>query len=217
MPISYNAIESTQVLSDGHTDMKQAATQELFSYWNEVRGSRMEPERAELNPGAIRGILADTFILEVDTHQTFPMRIAGTRLGALFARELKGNAFLDLWAGESRKPLLELFASVIDDRNPATAGVQSVQQAHPPLELELLLLPLRHFGKTHARVIGSLVPCYIPSWLGLIASPPLQLNSMRIIRRNTDPASVFSAANVPVGTRPPRYGHLTVHNGGLHD
>ncbi len=197
--------------------MKQAATQELFSYWNQVRGARMEPERSELNPGAIRGILADTFILEVDPHLTFPMRIAGTRLGALFACELKGSAFLNIWAQESRKPLLELFASVIDDRNPAIAGVKSSQEGHPPLELEMLLLPLRHFGKTHSQIIGSLVPCYIPSWLGLVPSPPLQLNSMRIIRRGSGVAGIFEGAGETADARPPRYGHLTVHDGGVRD
>ena len=197
--------------------MKQAATQELFSYWNHVRGARREPERAELNPGAIRGILADTFILEVDQPLTFPMRIAGTRLGALFARELKARPFLDLWDADATKPILELLMTVLDERTPALAGVRSTPEGRPALDLELLLLPLRHFGKTHARMMGCLAPCYIPSWLGLIGSPPLSLLSMRIVRHPSDLAKNLVASAAASAGRPPRYGHLTVHEGGLRD
>ncbi|MGE3245134.1 MAG: PAS domain-containing protein [Beijerinckiaceae bacterium] len=197
--------------------MKQAATQELFAYWNRVRGSRTEPERAELDPGAIRGILANTFILEIDEQLQFPMRIAGTRLGALFVRELKGKAFMDLWAPEARKSVLELLATVLDDRSPAIAGAEAAPDGHPPLELELLLLPLRHYGKTHARMIGSLAPCAIPTWLGLSPSPGLKVNSMRIVRRPDDLAQYIQPLARPNAGHPPRYGHLTVHDGGVSD
>jgi len=188
-------------------EMKQAATLELFSYWNRVRGQRLEPERSELDPGVIRGILADIFILEVDPRLRFPMRIAGTRMSALFNRELKGASFTALWDEMSKKPLQELLHTVIDDRNPAIAGVATAPPERRPLELELLLLPLRHFGKTHARVIGSLTPCAAPSWLGLTQCPALSLNTMRMIR---DPDN-----HAPTAGHPPRYGHLTVHEGGL--
>ncbi|MEJ1934798.1 PAS domain-containing protein, partial [Nostoc sp. NIES-2111] len=70
--------------------MKHPASRTLFSYWDTLRGERTAPERSELDPGAIRNILADTFILEVDAGQTFPFRLAGTRVCALYGRDLKG-------------------------------------------------------------------------------------------------------------------------------
>jgi len=197
----------------GYTQMKQAASQELFSYWNQVRGSRLEPERAELKPGSIRGILANTFILEVDAQLLFPMRIAGTRLGALFTSDKKGQNFIDLWDELSREAIHELLATVLNERSPALAGVLSSPEGLPPLELELLL-PLRHYGKTHARILGSMTPCFIPSWLGMVQSPELHVNSMRIIRRpdqlshHVHPAASAETAGVQ------RIGHLTVFNGG---
>ena len=206
--------------------MKHAANQELFSYWNELRGTRVEPERFELNPAALRGILADTFILEVNEQLTFPLRIAGTRIGALFGRELKGSGFVDLWNSSSRKPLLELLTTVIDERSPAIAGATSMPDGYPALELELLLLPLRHFGKTHSRIIGCLAPRSVPRWLGLLHSPPLNLNAMRIMANHspstrdqefaTGPASSSPQfSNIPRAAQ--RVGHLTVHDGGRGD
>ena len=82
--------------------MKHPSTRELFDYWNNRRGSRPAPERSEIEPGAIRRVLADTFILGIDPGSGHPFRIAGTRVCAIFGRELKGMAFTDLWRETSR-------------------------------------------------------------------------------------------------------------------
>ena len=82
--------------------MKHAASRELYAYWQEKRGTRPAPERTEIEPGAIRGVLADAFILALDRGSGHPIRLAGTRLCALFGREIKGESFLDLWASTSR-------------------------------------------------------------------------------------------------------------------
>ena len=71
--------------------MKLAASRELFAYWNALRGARSAPERDDVDPGAIRGVLADTFILEFDPAAGFPLRVVGTRTNALFLRELRGS------------------------------------------------------------------------------------------------------------------------------
>ena len=43
--------------------MKHESIRQLFDYWNERRGTREAPERSDIEPGAIRRALADTFIL----------------------------------------------------------------------------------------------------------------------------------------------------------
>ena len=82
--------------------MKHAASRELYAYWEERRGRRAAPERAEIEPGAIRGALSDAFILSLDAARGHPLRLAGTRVCALFDRELRGEPFLRLWAADSR-------------------------------------------------------------------------------------------------------------------
>ncbi len=77
--------------------MKHPSNRELFDYWNERRGERLAPERAEIEPSAIRHVLGDTFVLEVNGAGNHLFRIAGTRLCALFGRELKTESFLPLW------------------------------------------------------------------------------------------------------------------------
>jgi len=60
--------------------MKHPSNRDLFAYWNERRGARPAPERADIEPAAIRHVLGDTFVLEIDRATQHPFRLAGTRL-----------------------------------------------------------------------------------------------------------------------------------------
>src|SRR6266478_3214259 len=82
--------------------MKQASSRELFGYWAARRGTKSAPERGEIEPSAIRRALGDVFILEFDRQDGHPFRLAGTRVCALFGRELKNEQFLNLWDPPSR-------------------------------------------------------------------------------------------------------------------
>jgi hypothetical protein len=161
--------------------MRQAATLELYEYWNQLRGARLSPERAEIDPVAIRHILADTMILESDDERRFPVRISGTRLNALFLDEQKGHSFVGLFAPEERQAVGAMIQSVLDEARPVVAGLTAAPEDARPANLELLLLPLRHQGKTHARVLGALTPTAIPAWLGLRPASCLRMVAMRFI------------------------------------
>ena len=110
------------------TRVRLAASRELHSYWNLLRGGRSAPERSEIDPSAIRGVLADTFILEVDSFRRYPFRIAGTRTNSLFGRELKGEAFLDLWQESEQREIAAIVASVADEATAVLAGAATRPQ-----------------------------------------------------------------------------------------
>src|SRR5690242_13631366 len=95
--------------------MKHSSIRELFDYWNQRRGLRPAPERSDIEPGAIRRVLADTFMLGADRPSDHPFRIAGTRVCAAFGRELKGEGFVDLWAPESKELIRDLLAVVAQE------------------------------------------------------------------------------------------------------
>jgi hypothetical protein len=153
--------------------MKHAASRELYAYWEERRGTRPAPERAEIEPGAIRGVLSDAFILALDRSSGHPVRLAGTRVCALFGRELKGEGFLNLWGAGSKSIVGGLLGILADECTGTVAGVTAQNAGGEPIDLELLLLPLGTRRPTFARAIGVLAPLKIPAWLG--ASPVSQL------------------------------------------
>lgn len=165
------------------TQVRLAATRELHDYWNLLRGERRAPERSEIDPGAIRGVLSDTFVLEVDKLRRYPIRIAGTRTSSLFGRELKGSAFLDLWQTADRQEVAAILASVANEAVAMLAGVSASPDGWKPIDFELLLLPLRHHGDTQARMLGAFSPASTPNWIGLAPSGPLRLLSLRVLAR----------------------------------
>ena len=201
--------------------MRLAASRELHSYWNILRGGRSAPERSEVDPSAIRGVLADTFILEVDNFQRYPFRIAGTRTNSLFARELKGGAFLDLWQESEQREIAAILASVAEEAVAVLAGAATRPQGLQRLDFELLLLPLRHHGDLQARILGAMSPAALPSWVGLLPAAPLTLSSLRVLgRAETGAGKLFAAApeeHAPAafGRMPDldRRGHLFVLSG----
>ena len=138
--------------------MKHAASRELYAYWEGKRGSRPAPERAEIDPGAIRGTLGDTFILALDRGAGHPLRLAGTRVCALFGREIKGEPFLDLWDAPSRSVVEGLVSILTEECTGTVAGVSAEIDAGELIDLELLLLPLDVRRPSFARTIGVLAP-----------------------------------------------------------
>src|SRR5271157_2168831 len=122
--------------------MKHAASRELYAYWQEKRGTRPAPERAEIEPGAIRGVLSVAFILALDRPAGHPVRLAGTRICALFGREIKGESFLDLWDAPSRDVVEGLVSILSDECTGTVAGVSAQNDDSEKIDLELLLLPL---------------------------------------------------------------------------
>jgi len=195
--------------------LRLAATMELFAYWNALRGARRAPERNDIDPGAIRGVLADTFILDFDAAAGFPMRISGSRANALFLRELRGSSFLELWRDGDREDMREILFSVADDAQPFLIGARAQPPGFAAVDVEAMLLPLRHHGQTHARVLGLCAVHATPRWSGLAAAGPLTILSLRALDRRT--SERVSRGETPPrlaqsSARPVRRGHLFVYS-----
>jgi hypothetical protein len=192
--------------------MKHASTRELYSYWNARRGSRSAPERGEIEPGAIRHVLGDSFVLSFEPSLDHPFRLAGTRVCALFGRELKTEPFVHLWDGADRAQLRDILTIVADEAIGTVAGATAATEDGARVELELLLLPLRHHGDLHARVLGALAPNECPYWLGRHAVKSLTLGTLRYLDPGHDVDTPFGPPRAPVSTN--ARGRLTVYDGG---
>ena len=110
-----------------------------------------------------------------------PFRIAGTRLCALFGRELKGESFIKLWQRSGQTALRELIAVVMEEKIGVVASVTgaTADDTLLPVNLEMLLLPLAYQSRADARVLGALAPMSAPYWLGAKAVGPLTLGMFR--------------------------------------
>jgi hypothetical protein len=107
-----------------------------------------------------------------------------------------------------------LLAAVSDDSAAVVAGIEATSNQGHSLELELLLLPLRHHGKTHSRILGSLTPDDAPYWIGVCPTERMAIRSIRILWPSArEPiATAPLPSPLPQGMR--RFGHLTIVDGG---
>jgi hypothetical protein len=161
--------------------MKHSASRALFAHWNERRGARAAPERGEIEPAAIRAALGDTFILGAEPDEEPRFRLAGTRVCALFGRELKDETFTVLWDVGHHVAMRRMLAAVGEEEVGAVGGACGRTPEGFACDLELLLLPLRHRGRSGRRMLGALAPLAVPAWLGASRLEPLSLGSLRYL------------------------------------
>jgi hypothetical protein len=201
--------------------MKHATSRELYDYWNRLRRNRPAPRRGEIEPSDIRRLLADTFILEVVDRESFPIRLAGTRMCGLYCREIKGGDFLDLWRPNDREAIATLAAAVSVDAAAAVVTIEATTAGSRNVTCEILLLPLCHNGPDYDRILGSFAPLDQPYWIGTDPIVRLSLTSLRLIwpdeqptfmRRSTDRTGGSKTIPFPVPHR--RRTHLTLLEGG---
>ncbi len=161
--------------------MKHQSTRAVFEYWDKKRGTRPAPERADIDPGDIRHALSDTFMLAADFTDQLRFRLAGTRVCALFGREIKGEAFAELWSETTRRLIEDLLAAITADAAGAVAGAVARTEDGSETELELLLLPLANTGHARIRALGVLAPIVTPYWIGAKPVVELTLGTLRHI------------------------------------
>src|SRR5258707_14572384 len=89
-------------------------------------------------------------------------RLAGTRVCALFCREIKGEEFPALWQESSRKPVEDLLAVVNDEEIGAVAGVTRRAADGTTGDLEFLILPLAHVRHARVPALRVLTPFVAP-------------------------------------------------------
>jgi len=191
--------------------MKHSSTRAVFAHWNEKRGSRAAPGRGEIDPMAISQALGDTFTLSADFTDQLRFRLAGTRVCALFCREIKGEILSELWCEKNRKVVEDVLSIVSTE----TAGVVTGLAGHADdgaiADLEMLLLPLARPGHARTSVLGVLVPAAPVYWIGVKPIVSIELKTVRHL--SADLLHVAASSLAPIGRTRLRNG-FTVYKGG---
>jgi len=138
--------------------MKHPASREFFAYWDGKRGDARAPDRSDIEPAALRELLGDIFVLSCEQEAGYPFRVAGTRVCALFGRDVKDQRFLDLFAAASRPEIEEITAVVTEETLPAIAGLTAASPQGGTSHLELLLLPFNNRAHMLISLTGMLAP-----------------------------------------------------------
>jgi hypothetical protein len=150
--------------------MKQLTTRLLYDYWNDVRGERLAPTRFEIEPSRMSVVLSETFILERTGAETFPFRLAGTRICDQFGRELRGSDFLSL-AGSDYRAIVRALGAVTKSGAALLLEIEGETDDNRIAKFEVLVLPLLHPENEVTRYLGTISAIDPEPWLGTV---PLQ-------------------------------------------
>ena len=146
------------VLELGRRPRVNSKIDRIASYWNSVRGTRLVPSRCEIDPRGLDGILGHAFILERITGGLARFRIAGSHLTELTGLELRQMPLSALFLPSSREILADALEAVFDEPAIVRMGISSPGGfGRPPLQGELILLPLRSDLGDIDRVLGGIV------------------------------------------------------------
>jgi hypothetical protein len=138
--------------------MKHPSNQAFFAYWDAKRGGERAPDRSEIEPGAVRDLLGDIFVLSYDSAAGYPFRVAGTRICALLGRDLKDRSFSELFVLDGRREIEDIITVVTEEMLAAVAGINATSADGAVVHLELLLLPFNSRAHTPISLTGLLAP-----------------------------------------------------------
>lgn len=106
--------------------MRHASIKALYEYWNGLRGSRLAPTRAELEPRRIAQELGDIFLLE-GSAENFSFRLAGSRMVASLGQTLTGRSFDAIWLANARASARKALASASEEAEPVLIGIRAYE------------------------------------------------------------------------------------------
>lgn len=175
------------------TMIRHQANRDFFQYWNTIRAHAPAPEQKSMDPARIGEALPDVFIIDVAPTGAYEMRLAGTRLCAMWGTELRGMDALALWEGQDREGAEMLFHSVLEDGAVAVVSLEVANERGQTLDVEMVAMPLlRGSGRTPGRgpsdpapgvkrIIGAFTPWQQPFWLGQMPITRQRIVSVRMV------------------------------------
>lgn len=138
--------------------MKHPSNREFFAYWDAKRDGARAPDRSDIEPGAVRELLGDIFVLSYDAAAGYPFRVAGTRVCSLLGYDLKDRSFSALFTPRDRREIEKIITVVSEEMLAAVAGISAIAEDGSLAHLELLLLPFNVRAHSPISLTGLLAP-----------------------------------------------------------
>jgi hypothetical protein len=119
----------------------------ILDYWQTLRGDRLRPRRAEIDPGALRRYLPHVGLFQVQTPEFTLCRLAGSAFRLSLGFELTGRNVVHLYAPELHRAAGYRFYMMATQ--PCAAMLELPLKFSSGLEHphEILILPLEPEGQ----------------------------------------------------------------------
>jgi hypothetical protein len=149
-----NVVEMTEFRTEtGYSPIAQ-----VEAYWDALRGMRLMPKRAEIDPRGIEAALEYTFVLERIAPGMARLRIAGSHLGDLMGMEVRGMPLTAFITPAGRRQMSDALEEVF--QRPAVCELRmsaETSRDKPGMDARMLLLPMKSDLGDVSRILGCFV------------------------------------------------------------
>lgn len=156
-----NATQNTQnviSMTDHQPETGFAAIAQVEAYWEALRGDRLMPSRAEIDPRGIEQALEFSFIVERIAPGIARMRIAGNHLCDLLGMEVRGMPLTSMFVADARRQLADALEEVFERPAVGTFSLTSAKEfGRPELKGRMKLMPLKSDLGDVSRILGCMV------------------------------------------------------------
>jgi len=157
---------------------KTETCQFVLGHWHALRGDRLRPRRAEIDPAAMARHLPYVGMFEVLTPELTLCRLAGTAFRSSLGFELTGRNVVHLYAPDLHRAAGYRFQTIVT--RPCAATVVLDLRFSSGLENphEVLLLPLEPDGSgAPPLILVGMSPMEAVTWQNTAVLPQLQASS----------------------------------------
>jgi hypothetical protein len=127
---------------------------ELYRYWDERRGGRFAPGRADLCPSSIRKLLPFLLLIDVLPGARYRYRLVGTEVERVFGTAMTGRYINELMRGEYLEFINGLYRALVERRTPVYS---ENTYANDAFRTQRLMLPLSADGESVNMVLAGQV------------------------------------------------------------
>jgi hypothetical protein len=116
---------------------------ELHTWWMSSRGASGIPDRADLDPIALRRLLPNIVICEAETEPfRIRYRLVGTKIVSVTGFDFTGRYLDEIIAAGSDTPWMEYYAAIVESRTPLLGSVTEATTNGGTFTYEFGLFPL---------------------------------------------------------------------------
>jgi hypothetical protein len=138
--------------------IKHPKLRQLYEYWDEKRGARVMPSRADLDPIDIRFAIGDVILVDAldESPPRFRIRLHGTNLSERTNFDLTGKMLDEMPAPEFRELSTRSFRRVLRTREPLHTLAARLLDGRMQ-RYEAIIMPLSSDGERIDRLILGMI------------------------------------------------------------
>jgi hypothetical protein len=126
----------------------------LFAYWDRIRGDRLAPNWAEIDPAAIRPCLPYLLVSEIlGEPADLRYRLVGTEIVSSYGYDLTGRTLQELAPAPINAMSIILYCRLFEERRPVFGRYIREVCRNESLHVDTAIFPLSEDGRTINRIL----------------------------------------------------------------